>query len=85
MAEVASSGKRVTALSRIDQERLAVGEISYPEEALKQYEDPPLPAPLPQVPKDHGGEGSNGGVRRRHISPREREILENLPPHFGKI
>ncbi|CRH88024.1 Uncharacterised protein [Chlamydia trachomatis] len=67
-------GRRVISLSRVDRERLERGEISLPEEAFKQYD---APAVAPQ--------GHSYGSDVKPLSLFEKDILENIPPHFGKI
>lgn len=70
--------RRVVRLSRVDAERLARGEISTPEEALRIYDAPPVKVtPIP--------ENTDGKSRKHELTPHEREILANVPPHFGKI
>ncbi|WP_124054323.1 hypothetical protein [Arcanobacterium ihumii] len=91
ISDKASSGsrpKRVVRLSRIDQKRLDRGEIQTPEEALHIYDAPPV---RPEIPNRDGQRGSGKGSHSsagqaiNSLSPHERELLENLPPHFGKI
>ncbi|QRV02000.1 hypothetical protein JTE88_07950 [Arcanobacterium phocisimile] len=65
-------------LSRVDAQRLARGEFSAPEEALHVTDAGPVM------------QRSKTGVVQRSaqpqaLSPHERELIENLPPHFGKI
>lgn len=77
------ASRRVVMLSRVDQERLARGEISTPEEAVhasdargvhpKQYSSQELAARAKKA------------AREDQFSPHEREILAQVPPHFGKI
>lgn len=69
-------GKRAVALSRVDRERLQRGELSYPEQALIHQDF------VAQVP--HAARGHTS-LDTQDLTPHEREILENLPPHFGKI
>ncbi|MDD7465080.1 MAG: hypothetical protein PUK59_02435 [Actinomycetaceae bacterium] len=84
------SGKRAVALSRIDRERLQRGELLYPEQALTHQE-----SSASQTRANHSTRAGRNtyrqtyppasGLNREDLTPREREILENLPPHFGKI
>lgn len=67
---------RAVRLSRVDAERLARGEISTPEEALHIYDAPPLKVTRSTADKKK---------QSRTLSAHEREILDNVPPHFGKI
>lgn len=69
-------GRRVISLSRVDRERLERGEISSPEEAFRQYD---APAVVPQ------GHTLNAEPEPEHLSPFEKDILANVPPHFGKL
>lgn len=99
-------GKRVTRLSRVDRERLAKGEFSYPEEVFRQYDPAPFTpqrsgersktplgepdnAPVRELPdKEQLGKARRGKRGHRDEPPLtawEREILANVPPHFGKI
>ena len=74
------SGKRVVMLSRVDQERLANGEISSVEEAVHQ-------ALKNSEPRDAVVARRRKGLTKdsQGLSPHDRELLENLPPHFGKL
>lgn len=67
-------GRRVISLSRVDRERLERGEISSPEEAFRQYDAPTV------VPQGH-----SFSTDEEPLSPFEKDILENIPPHFGKL
>ncbi|MCI6574052.1 MAG: hypothetical protein PT944_04895 [Actinomycetaceae bacterium] len=80
------SGKRVVALSRVDQERLQRGELRYPEQALL-HDGSATPVVSPQGMPPAAALAVNGkqAINREDLTPREREILDNLPPHFGKI
>ncbi|MFC5370787.1 hypothetical protein [Arcanobacterium bovis] len=74
-------------LSRVDQERLMRGEIATPEEALHIHDAPPVRPEFPAQRDANQGMGTYGraGQANKSLSPHERELLENLPPHFGKI
>lgn len=69
-----TASRRVVRLSRIDAERLAKGEFSIPEDALHQYDAPPV---LPQK--------KSVGQELEALTPRDKEILAEVPPHFGKL
>ncbi len=82
--------RRVVHLSRVDQERLAQGEFAFPEAALHQDDAPDLAYKLAlvqarrtsvakSVSKNHGDSTTV------ELSPRDKEILRELPPHFGKL
>ena len=81
--------RRVVRLSRVDQERLDRGGIASPEEAVHINDAPPIEPVFP-VPAEPGesvdGEGEASDPKpRRSFSPHERDILAEVPPHFGKI
>jgi hypothetical protein len=71
---VARSGaRRAVRLSRVDRERLERGEIATPEEALHVNDARESVSAPHEVP---------------HIEPHdaeERRILNEVPPHFGKL
>ncbi len=75
--------RRVVALSRIDRERLARGEISAPEEAVHNTD---APAVYPEK-----GSAPLRAVRKKKktvspgFTPHEMDILSEVPPHFGKL
>ncbi len=71
--------RRVTALSRLDRERLERGEIACPEEALHIHDAKSAPAP------ERATWRQKKVVDEAKLSPREKEILAELPPHFGKL
>ncbi|MBM7824657.1 hypothetical protein JOD55_000484 [Arcanobacterium pluranimalium] len=79
--------KRVVRLSRVDQERLLRGEISTPEEAVHIHDAPPVRPAMSTQQNGNQNRGTHGGAGQANtsLSPHERELLENLPPHFGKI
>ncbi|MDP9801172.1 hypothetical protein J2S49_001248 [Arcanobacterium wilhelmae] len=68
-------GKRVIALSRVDREKLERGEFTSPEQAVHQW--------------DHtaGGERARRQPARdeARFTPHEKDLLREVPPHFGKI
>lgn len=64
--------RRAVYLSRVDRERLERGEISTPEEALHK-DDPPARRTVGQADRK----------KREGLSSRDREILEDRPPHWG--
>lgn len=64
--------RRAVYLSRVDRERLEKGEISTPEEALHK-DDPPAQQIVGQADQK----------KHRGLSARDREILEDRPPHWG--
>ena len=96
-----SPGKRVIALSRVDRERLERAEIHTPEEAFEQYayRPPKRLARASQSSDDEPAQHS--GCHKAHaryvrtpkayahpdegLTALDREILENVPPHFGKL
>lgn len=63
--------KRSVYLSRVDRERLERGEIACPEEALHK-DDPPA--------RRKPGQAES---KKTELSQRDREILEDRPPHWG--
>lgn len=71
--------RRVTALSRLDRERLERGEIACPEEALHIHDAKRAPAP------ERAAWRQKKVTAEAELSPREKEILAELPPHFGKL
>lgn len=68
-------GKRTVYLSRLDRERLAAGEIAAPEEAL-HANDPPEQRPASTGSTAAGPPGLSG---------HDQDILNERPPHFGKL
>ncbi|WP_353065277.1 hypothetical protein [Arcanobacterium hippocoleae] len=77
------SGRRIVRLSRVDQERLARGEITQPEEAVHLldargvYPKKYAQAELAQRALD--------AAKKPALTAREKEILAQVPPHFGKL
>lgn len=66
------TSRRVVRLSRVDRERLEAGDISCPEEAVHK-DDPPAKKTL-------------GADRKSStMSSHDKELLRELPPHFGKL
>lgn len=74
--------RRVVMLSRIDQERLARGEISAPEEAV-HVSDARGVHPKFYSPQELAAHAAKAA--QHSLSAHEREILAEVPPHFGKI
>lgn len=75
--------RRVIALSTRDQERLNRGDISTPEEALRQGATPsgaPHGGPDATEPPD-----SSGGSTKRTKQSDDERILREVPPHFGRL
>lgn len=72
--------RRVVRLSRVDSERLAKGDFRSPEDALHQYDAPSV---LPQ--KKVLQQKKSVGQELKALTPREKEILAEVPPHFGKL
>lgn len=64
-------GRRAVYLSRVDRERLERGEISAPEQAVHKDDPPAVRQPAPAEKK------------QKRLSQRDREILEERPPHWG--
>ena len=77
--------KRVTVLSRVDRERLAAGEISFPEEALQQYAAQAQPVAGRKAPHNGRAQETAQAGSEAQLTALDREILANVPPHFGKI
>lgn len=76
--------RRVVRLSRVDQERLDKGEIQTPEEAVHLFDAGPIRSDRkgPAGTQDQAGKKVGQGEQ---LSPRDREILSDRPPHFGKL
>lgn len=76
--------RRVVRLSRVDQERLDKGEIQTPEDAVHLFDAGPIRVTRTRASekKDGAGGGPDNG---KQLSPRDREILSDRPPHFGKL
>lgn len=76
-------------LSRVDRERLERGEISFPEEALAQYDyRPPTGQELAAQGNRAAGREKRGlrsCASQPTLSPLDKDIIANIPPHFGKI
>ncbi|WP_147599181.1 hypothetical protein [Flaviflexus massiliensis] len=64
--------KRAVYLSRVDRERLERGEITSAEEALHKDDPPARRKP-----------GQAESKKKTALSQRDREILEDRPPHWG--
>ena len=67
---------RAIRLSRVDSERVERGELSSESEALHQ------------ALTEETGDAATKDKDAPSIEPRdarERQLLENLPPHFGKL
>ena len=75
--------RRVVLLSRVDQERLARGEISAPEEAV-HISDARGVHPKFYSPQELAARAAKA-AQQQSLSAHEREILAEVPPHFGKI
>lgn len=75
--------RRVVRLSRLDQERLDKGEISAPEEAL--HNDDPKDGPRRPSGATAGADTKNPPRRADSFSAHDRDLLAELPPHFGKF
>lgn len=69
--------RRVVRLSRVDQERLERGEFASPEDAVHQWD-------LSGTTKPAGRQRAKANEEKA-LSPRDREILGDRPPHFGKL
>ncbi|USR79241.1 hypothetical protein [Arcanobacterium pinnipediorum] len=67
--------RRVVRLSRVDAQRLANGEITTPEEAVHISDARTI---LPKVEPIQVRTG-------QALDAHERQLLENIPPHFGKL
>ncbi|WP_216454913.1 hypothetical protein [Arcanobacterium phocae] len=68
-------GRRVVRLSRVDAQRLERGEIEYAEQALHISDAGPVLSRKSAIEPP----------KPVNLSPHERELIENIPPHFGKI
>ncbi|XCB30786.1 hypothetical protein RQN30_05350 [Arcanobacterium hippocoleae] len=77
------TGRRAVMLSRVDQERLARGEISVPEEAVHASDARGVHPKL--YSKEELAVRAAAAARVRKLSAHEREILAQVPPHFGKL
>ncbi|ADH93300.1 hypothetical protein EBF03_07920 [Arcanobacterium haemolyticum] len=67
-------GRRVVRLSRLDAGRLERGDIATPEEALHNTDAGPV------LSKPTGFH-----TPAQAYDPHEKELIENVPPHFGKL
>ncbi|MFY9263187.1 MAG: hypothetical protein GX483_08830 [Actinomycetaceae bacterium] len=84
--------RRVVMLSRVDRERLARGEIATPEEAVHRFDAGPVNPVHPDRKTGDVKSGDTGTarkpsseLRRSQLSARDKEILAERPPHFGKL
>lgn len=68
--------RRVVMLSEVDAERIKTGEFGSAEEVLHAAD---------RQPGDHKGSGAEPSKRTDRMSPRDREILNDVPPHFGNL
>ncbi|MDN6486200.1 hypothetical protein [Ancrocorticia populi] len=64
---------RAVRLSRVDSERISRGELGSEAEALHE------------ALTEETGDGPSSDEKVEARDARERQLLEDLPPHFGKI
>ncbi len=74
--------RRAVYLSRVDKERMARGEISSAEEALHIYDAHSVLCGQKNTVQKKLDTTKKKSVE---LSAREREILAEVPPHFGKL
>ncbi|MCI7550846.1 MAG: hypothetical protein PUK40_02810 [Actinomycetaceae bacterium] len=91
MTKRGNKTKRVVRLSRVDQERLERGEITYPEEAVHISDAKSV---HPKKPEERATSAHSKLSRNRPrgsnsdtdaLTPFERDIIANVPPHFGAL
>lgn len=80
---IRATGKRVVLLSRVDQERLDRGEISAPEEAV-HISDARVVNPKFFTAQELALRAVEK-AKTPALSLHEKEILAEVPPHFGKL
>lgn len=80
--------RRVVRLSRVDQERLERGEFASALDAVHQWDAAgarTTSSNLPDSGRTTGQRQTNRHSGQRQLSQRDREILGERPPHFGKL
>ncbi|MFP7695840.1 hypothetical protein [Trueperella sp. LYQ143] len=77
------NSRRVVRLSRVDAQRIQSGELAGIEAAVHATDARPMGSQVASASAGRSGRPARSA--EAELSARDREILGDLPPHFGKL